>query len=359
MTIQQKPVTPVVNRFFSAGQQTLPCQAWRDLYWLLHTQPLLAPGFSSSYPPARFPDHCLQPIMQWMSQEQQHPQALTVHSDTHFRRLGLYAEHLLKLGLDHCPSIKLLLHHHPIHLEPVAPEKGRKTLGEVDYLWQDKQTGKIHHWELAVKLYLYLPQTEAPTLPAPPHANNELHRYVGTQLQDTLYKKAQRLLGHQLPLSSHEQIIGKLGRPADEKGVYLKGWLFYPLQNQAWDSYLYPPKTTLDLLNPAHNKGWWLRLPHFMSRLACQPDTIRWLVLPRLRWLSEAWAPADQLLDASQLQHLLAQHFLVANNANATDASSTCAEPLLLAALQEHPSHPGLYREIHRGFVTGNTWARV
>ena len=297
--------------------------------------------------------------MQWMHQEQLHPLALAFNPQTNYRRLGLYAEHLLRLGLDHCPDVRLLLHHHPIHIEPVAPDKGRKTLGEVDYLWQDSQTGKTHHWELAVKLYLYLPQAEAPNLPAPLQANNELHRYVGTQLHDTLHKKTQRLFNHQLLLSHHEQIIGRLGRQVDESGAYLKGWLFYPLQNQAWDSYLYPPKTTLDLLNPTHNKGWWLRLPHFMPPLACQPDTIRWLILPRLRWLSEALAPADQTLDALQLQHLLEQHFLVANQAYTPGTTSACAEPLLLAALQENPSRPGLYEEIHRGFVTGDTWARA
>ncbi|MFV9474310.1 DUF1853 family protein [Advenella sp. RU8] len=350
MSSSQKPVTPVVNRFFSAGQKTLPCQSWRDLYWLLHTQALLAPGFSAPYPPARFPDHCLQQIMQWMKQEEQYPQALATHTEANYRRLGLYAEHLLKLSLDHCPSIQLLLHHHPIHVAPLAHEKGRKTLGEVDYIWQDKQTGKIHHWELAVKLYLYLPQAEAPNMPDSLQANNELPRFVGTQLHDTLYRKTQRLFNHQLLLSTHEQITDKLGRHVDETGLYLKGWLFYPLQNQDWNSYLYPEKPTLDLLNPAHNKGWWLRLPHFLSRLARQPDSIRWLILPRLYWLSEAWAPAAQTLDASQLLHLLEAHF---------QGSGNPEEPLLLAALQEHPGHPGLYREIHRGFVTGNTWARA
>ncbi|MFA5704636.1 MAG: DUF1853 family protein [Advenella sp.] len=349
MTAQQKPVTPVVSRFFSARQQTLPCQAWRDLYWLLHTQPLLAPDFSS-YPPARFPDHCLQQIMQWMQQEQLDPQALTPQTETRFRRLGLYAEHLLKLGLDHCPSILLLLHHHPIHLKPVAPEKGRKTLGEVDYIWQESKTGTIHHWELAVKLYLYLPQSEASYLPTHEQANNELHRFVGTQLHDTLYRKTQRLFNHQLQLSSHVQITTRLGRQVDEWGVYLKGWLFYPLQGQDWSSYLYPEKSTLDCLNPAHNKGWWLRLPHFLPRLARQSDNIRWLVLPRLYWLSEAWATAAQTLDALQLRQRLEQHF---------PAADSPEEPLLLAALQEDPAHPGLYREIHRGFVTSNTWARA
>jgi len=359
MTNRQKPVTPVVDRFFSARQATLPNQAWRDLYWLLHTQPLLDPVFSYPYPLARFPDHCLQQIMQWMSHEYQHPQALASHTETHYRRLGLYAEHLLKLGLDNCPDIRLLLHHHPIHIEPLAPEKGRKTLGEVDYIWQDCQTGTIHHWELAVKLYLYLPPSEAPNLPAHTPVNNELHRYVGTQLHDTLYRKTQRLFGHQLPLSSHAQITATLGGHVDESGVYLKGWLFYPLQNQDWDSYLYPEKATLDLLNPAHNKGWWLRLPHFLPRLNRQPNSIRWLILPRLYWLSEAWAPAAQTLDAAQLQHMLEQHFLAGNNTDIPTPSSACAEPLLLAALQEHPDHPGFYREIHRGFVTGNTWARA
>lgn len=349
MTVPQKPVTPVVDRFFSAKQPTLPCQAWRDLYWLLHTQPLLAPGFAS-YPPARFPDHCLQHIMQWMSQEQQHPMALTPQTETRFRRLGLYAEHLLKLGLDHCQDTRLLLHHHPIHLEPVAPEKGRKTLGEVDYIWQENKTGAIHHWELAVKLYLYVPLSEAPDLPTDGQANKELHRFVGTQLHDTLYRKTQRLFNHQLQLSAHEQITTRLGRQVDEWGIYLKGWLFYPLQGSDWDSYLFPGKTTLDCLNPAHNKGWWLRLPDFLARLARQPDNIRWLVLPRLNWLSEAWATSGQTLDASQLQQQLGLHFL---------ADDHPAEPLLLAALQEDPAHPGLYRENHRGFVTGHTWARA
>ncbi|GAA4411470.1 hypothetical protein GCM10011450_28310 [Advenella faeciporci] len=359
MTTTKKPVTPVVDRFFYDRLQTLPCQAWRDLYWLLHTQPLLAPGFSHAYPPARFPVHCLQSITQWMVHEHQHPLALTPHTQTHFRRLGLYAEHLLKLGLAHCPDLKLLLHHHPIHLEPIAPEKGRKTLGEVDYIWQDRKTGTIHHWELAVKLYLFLPRSEAPDLPGHESTNNELHRYVGTQLHDTLYRKTQRLFGHQLQLSAHEHITAKLGRQVNQSGVYLKGWLFYPLLDQDWNSYLYPGTSTLECLNPEHNKGWWLRFSHFLPRLAGQSTSIRWLILPRLYWLSEAWASAPQTLDAAQLAHQLEQHFLANNPADAPAASHTRPEPLLLAALQEDPTHPGLYREIHRGFVTGNTWARA
>ncbi|NLY63384.1 MAG: DUF1853 family protein [Alcaligenaceae bacterium] len=363
MSSSQKPVTPAVNRLLPDSPQAAALtQSWRDLHWLLHSPALLAPGFSATYPPAVFPEYCLQQIKQWMEQEQEHPATLNNRFEFQFRRLGLYAEKLLKTGLEQCADIQLLLDHFPIHLEQAqanSPKKSRQTLGEVDFIWQDRQSREIFHWELAVKLYLYVPQSEAPELDQEPHGQNEFHRLVGTQLKDTLYKKTQRLFTHQLLLASHPQITQAIGNNVDHACPYLRGWLFYPLQTQAWDSYLYPNKATMSQLNPAHNKGWWLRLPHFLARLHQQPVTVRWAILPRLHWLSQAQVPQDQTLDAVQLQAKLERHFTLSTPTEASPTPRFPPEPLLLAALQESTRYPGCYEEIHRGFVSSQTWARA
>src|SRR5690606_22242252 len=108
----------------------------------------------------------------------------------------------------------------------------RQTVGELDYVWRDRDSGQVWHWELAVKCYLYLPQTE--------QAGVVADRFVGLQQRDTLARKTGKLRDQQLRLSATPEVYRQLGMRIDDAAAYVKSWLFYPLHGNRWDDYLLP-----------------------------------------------------------------------------------------------------------------------
>jgi len=345
-------------------------QVWRDLEWLIHSPDLLSAD--AGVPLAKWPDAVLKAIEQWLIQERDAPCVIHHAFSSPYRRLGLYAEALLGEALKHAP-VQLLAQHAAVHL--VNPHKGsqsaRQTVGELDYVWRDELSQQIWHWELAVKLYLYLPATVT--------FSGGLDQFAGLQRRDTLARKTTRLRDHQLVLSSLPTVSAMLGAPVNEAAAYLKGWLFYPLSGPYWDDYALPDCATRRMLNPQHLKGWWLTETAFRERLnQSQPRhgaaAWRWRVVPRLQWLAPQQAIAADTLDNSALLALL----LAWRTAR---AAQTDPRPgLLIAAMApsdteaRHHERRGnssamadqwgpltsgaepIYNEIHRGFVVADDW---
>lgn len=63
------------------------------------------------------------------------------------------------------------------------------TLGELDFILKNKNSGKVSHIEVVYKFYIYDPSFE-----------NEMERWIGPNRRDSLIKKVARLESRQFPL---------------------------------------------------------------------------------------------------------------------------------------------------------------
>src|SRR5690606_11020065 len=275
-------------------------QAGRDLYWLAHAPDLLAPA--APLPLARWPLAALRELDRWLQDQGNAGGAsrvLTSDVGAAYRRLGLYAEALLRIALQHVGSIELLAHHTPIHtLVSDGQSAARRTIGELDYIWRDRSNGLVWHWELAVKVYLCVPQARR---------RQDADRFVGLQQRDTLARKTAKLHDQQLRLSALPQAARQLGIGVNAAAAYIKGWLFYPLQGTRWDDYVLAQAGTQAILNPLHPRGWWLTHSDFAQRLAQQHSAnpkagvLRWRILSRMQCLSPQLADITDTLEAGAL----------------------------------------------------------
>jgi hypothetical protein len=149
-------------------------------------------------------------------------------------RLGHYFEALVAFWLGISPHYRLLARQIPLR-------NGTKTLGEIDFIIQDRKTGQIIHLEVAVKFYL---------------GHGDLHNMTnwhGPGLKDRLDIKFEHLCRHQTQISrKHPELVPY---PVDTYACLLKGRLFYP-PNQ--------PAGTL-FTAPAHPSGSWCHTPPEIS----------------------------------------------------------------------------------------------
>jgi hypothetical protein len=107
------------------------------------------------------------------------------------------------------------------HNEQVIEEK--LTLGEIDFLLKNTETGTISHVELVYKFYLY-----DESLGENPEA-----RWIGPNRRDSLVKKLNRMKWRQFPLLFHpatKPLLNKLGITAEEvvQKICFKANLFLP-----------------------------------------------------------------------------------------------------------------------------------
>lgn len=227
------------------------------------------------------------------------------------RRLGHYFESLLAYWLTHIAPLDILARN-------LQVRDTQRTVGEFDFILRD-QAGQICHWEAAVKFYL-----QSGNQP-------ETRVFLGPAGRDRLDLKIDRVFQRQLKLSQTEDGRAALPCAVDYAQAYLKGYLFYPPNT---------PQANIHGLSSQHQRGWWVRHGHPLPQ--SRPDT-RWIILPRLRWLSPAHLPADAtVLQHAAMSTALATHF--AQN----------DEPLLLAELQA--DRAGRWDEVTRGFVVGAGW---
>jgi hypothetical protein len=257
-----------------------------------------------------------EPLMQWLKSRHSH-------------RLGVYFESLLGFWLQHLLGAQPLRQNLPV-FRPAPTGNGRQTLGEFDFLFA-LADGGLRHWEAAVKFYLWH-RDEA----------QDRVRWIGPGARDRLDIKLERLFGHQLRLAATAEgaaVIRELGQGPVNAAAFVKGYLFYP---PSVDKTGVAAEGQRDIpLSPNHLRGWWQRHESLVLR-PIAPQS-RWLVLPRLRWLTPAYGEFDQaaLLDASGVRQLCDAHF--AHHASA----------LLLA---EVVRVAGVWQEVNRGFVVNAAW---
>ena len=247
----------------------------------------------------------------WAEQPAPFPNILPKPPDPHHFRLGHHFEALVGAWTQVSPS-----------LTPVANNlqvfAGKRTVGEFDLLVE--QSGRVEHWELAVKFYLAADHPDDPT------------RWFGPNTADRFDLKFARMRDHQLQLSRHPRAIetlAVLGIRAPNVTAMVKGRLFHDFQRYIDAAWVYP-----DSVNPGHCRGWWLEQRH-LARLLELGESFVWL--PKSLWLAPI-AAGDSVvtLDLSDLRDCVAA------------AKTKPAEQF--AVLDENGN------ETSRGFIVSPSW---
>ena len=125
------------------------------------------------------------------------------------------------------------------------------TLGELDMLVRDSDSGEIWHWELALKFYL-----------------GTAENWYGPNSRDTLARKYRHLFEQQLPRSTLpecRQLLADRGLRVEGRALLTRGRLFY--RNGHPD---------LPSRHPQHERGWWLPT-HTLPQQ-------RWQVIDKKNW---------------------------------------------------------------------------
>ncbi|WLD59574.1 DUF1853 family protein [Salinispirillum sp. LH 10-3-1] len=183
------------------------------------------------------------------------------------RRLGHYFEALWLFYLQHQPDWQLRLANQVVFDD--APND-KRTIGEIDFVLQHRDSRHLLHLEIAVKFYL-----------AVQHRN---HTYwVGPSLKDNLQRKLDHLAHHQLPLGRHADIVARLNKPPDEHLAIIKGRGFWPRSGSA-------QRVDDTTPNPHETDGLWLSLTDATEALRDQ----RLAVLDRREWLAGPDQPSWQ-----------------------------------------------------------------
>jgi len=177
------------------------------------------------------------------------------------QRLGNYFETLWSLALQLHPRYQLIERNLQIH-------DGQRTLGEMDFIVLDNETGRYAHWELAIKFYLGIGDTVS---------HDAWH---GPGKKDRLDLKLDHLLNRQTRLSTHPVAKAQLeerGIVIDDCSVILKGRLFYPWQ---LDGAEYYPQSA----SRFHLRGLWLTRQQLMQSYGADA---RFVPLIRSGWMAK------------------------------------------------------------------------
>ncbi|MGM0984200.1 MAG: DUF1853 family protein [Pseudomonadota bacterium] len=300
----------------------------RDLAWIVLAPDLIAmpwPGRPSRSDLGLGNDERL---AAWLDELQAAPDALEVHLAPALKgRMGLYHERLWQFLLAESPGTRLLAHNLRI-------TQGKRTLGELDLLYCQRDGPRPVHLEVAIKFYLGLPQG--------PGAADSQARWIGPGGADSLAAKREHLHRHQLTLAgspeARETLTPLLSpgwptgpdepTPEVEARLAMPGALFYP-----WHDSMPAPREA----TPDHLQGHWLHARDwYRLRDGLPGDTLgAWLYKPH--WL--ALPPSEALQPLRDLEARLAQHF------------TTAAYPVQLALW--HPDEGW-----RRVFVVADDWPR-
>lgn len=295
----------------------------RDLAWTLASPPLInvnVPG--THWLDQDWGRRAFDASRDWLQALDRDPSPLHAALARRPGRLGSYFESLLDAWLDWPGNPLYRRRHHGLQVRI-----GKLTAGEFDFLVEDRTTGALQHWEVAVKFYLGIVPGGDPA------------HWVGPGLQDRLDLKLDRLQRHQLTLGRLPQaqaLLASLGLPSPVPVALLRGRLFYP-------AHACPADWTPAPAAPGHLRGWWMPAGDF---LATFPDpTLGWMRLPREHWL----APVD----------LAPGHDGVRIGEPGTAAA--LVEAWQAAADNRAAAVVGLVdgREVTRGFITPPSWPRT
>ena len=135
--------------------------------------------------------------------------------------------------------------------ENLQISRNKITIGEIDFIVEDKKNvGKLHI-ELVYKFYVYDPSYD-----------KEEERWIGPNRRDSLLRKIKKLKEHQFPLIYNEETIHKLSTlKIDSNGLK---------QKVCFKTNLFVPRGMQDKIFPLLNNscicGYWIHLPQFKPK---------------------------------------------------------------------------------------------
>ncbi|WP_242458076.1 DUF1853 family protein [Halomonas sp. YLGW01] len=260
-------------------------------------------------------------------------------------RMGHYHERLWQFLLETAPRTHLLAHNLPVMRE-------RRTLGELDMVYQQAGSHRPVHLEVAIKFYLGLSE-------GPGEATSQA-RWVGPGCADSLAGKRSHLFHHQLPLIDTPEarlalseftrgkegekerevsVADTSGREADggeritDQRMAMPGVLFYPWRREADQ----PPLPSPVEATAEHLRGQWLAWHDWPAFRAGLTTGTRGAWLHKPHWLAPPLP--EQLRPLEEVDAYLMTRF------------ATGAAPLPLVLQGEDGSWQRL-------FVVGDDWPR-
>lgn len=228
-------------------------------------------------------------------------------------RVGVYFENLIDYWLRHIRRVAILAH-------GLAIRDDHRTLGEIDFVFRD-ETGRLTHWEVAVKFYLH----------DPIEMMGESH-FIGPNARDTFEKKMARMFDHQLPLSHSCFPDVEVRQP------FVKGQIFY-LDPEV------SPSVFPQWMCPKHVRGTFYRerdLDELSNELSNE-SRVGFVRLRKPFWLSSFHAEVESRcpMTGNEMVASLKQHFASINR------------PVLIALVE---SSGASWIETQRVFVVPDSW---
>tara|TARA_A100001391_G_scaffold194825_1_gene171494 strand:- start:82 stop:924 length:843 start_codon:yes stop_codon:yes gene_type:complete len=224
-------------------------------------------------------------------------------------RVGRYFERLVVYWIRFIRRCEIVAH-------SLQLRDGKRTVGEIDLLFRDEQ-GRLNHWELACKFYLQLDVRDAAAAD-----------YIGPNANDTLCKKATRLLEHQLPLGD------RYFPEIEVREAFVKGRIFYHWKTGS--------KVSLPVeLATDHLAARWLRtreVPEFL-----RTGHLHYRILRKPFWLADDVAdPFDEdILTTDDAAKVIQNHF------------RRHQTPILISGFRDITSPVS---ESERWFIVPNQW---
>ncbi len=278
----------------------------RDLEWVVRSPSLITGDTDRSV--------VLQPFASSFDSSQvdlEHLRSFLDRKPNH--RVGRYFERLVLYWIKFICGFEVVASSHAIR-------RSGRTVGELDLLFRDER-GRLTHWELAVKFFLYYPKEPV-----------RERRYIGPNPADRLDLKIARVFEHQLELSRD------FFPEVEQRAALIKGRIFYPDGGEVQN---------LDcFLTRDHLRGTWLHASQIREVLSFR-DSVRYQIQRKPHWLSAALvAKSDAgLMTAADVASHIAEHF-----------ARFATRPLLISQLSERPSH---WLEESRFFVVDDSWPEL
>ncbi|MGB7393521.1 MAG: DUF1853 family protein [Pricia sp.] len=156
-------------------------------------------------------------------------------------RLGHQMEQVFQQLIGYSDGYDILIHNQPI-------KKGNRTIGEIDFVLRERESGQLLHIELTYKFYIVNPDITEP-----------VHRLMGPNKRDMFFTKMEKIKNRQFPLL-HSVEGSKL---LHENGIdpqkvehqcCFKAQLFGPFEADS---------VSIRPLNKSCISGFWLRFEDF------------------------------------------------------------------------------------------------
>ena len=227
--------------------------------------------------------------------------------------MGKYFEQLILFILDKDQRFVVLLANHQII-------EDKRTIGEIDVILKDLETGQVEHWEICLKFYLQSKKSK-----------DQLDM-LGPGAKDNMDRKIRKLTSHQMKLSKHPSIKYLVGTENIESKLFMKGQLFYHLGQIE--------EIALDVNQGSESCSWC-----FQSEAKDMLNqSLKYLIINKPDWIGKLILQTDENLLSKDETLLMCE-----------DWFSNQGEPFLFVGLAETETG---WQEETRGFVVPTSWPK-